>query len=176
MVGLTASNKHDLVYENLRKAIERGTVPFPQIEAIMRDSEENDGHHHFYFHPKTKKVARELSKMDEIGKLFFGKDWKDVEHEFEEMPSEYYWAGFRIDKRNNVEVGWTATLYGQEQAQRREREEVNDDETIIRLVREPEKVVLVAKWRKVGVLELKVPGIDPQVAHRRHARLSVAIT
>lgn len=160
-IKIGASSKEKLVFENIAQALERGLLPISRLQRLVRDSEENDGHHHFYFFPRNRKISKQMNNSESVAKSLLGSKWKSV-NRFENMPSEYDWAGFRLDKgANDKSIGWTATVYGQEEAERRFVED-KGDVTIIRKELEPVKVVLVARWREIGVLELRVPGIDPQ--------------
>lgn len=161
-IKITAEDKEELVYENLREGLARGTIPHARVKQLIRDSEENDGHHHFYYHPRTKQLAKQLSDSEHVCTTLLGRKEMEGSELFELMPTRFAWAGFRTDIGGaGRPIGWTATLYGQENVQRREVVQ-RADETIIRLVTTPAKVVLVARWRNIGVLELRVPGLDPQ--------------
>jgi len=74
-VRISAENKEFLVQRNLRDALEAKAINIEHTYDLLREAEENGNHHTFYFRPKTKKLAEQLT-IDYIGKALLGKAWR----------------------------------------------------------------------------------------------------
>lgn len=162
-IRVTAENKHEVVTRNLRLAVDGRIVPIERVWNLVRDSEENGSQHILCYQPRTQAISQKMQDGNAIATQLWGERWQSTEgfpKLREAPPSRPEWCDFRIS-----EVGWVAKMYtsavryeavGEEQEVGIDPE---DGATIYqrRFKRIVERAVLLARWRKHGLLEMRVP-------------------
>jgi hypothetical protein len=157
---LISGNKEERI-ANLRRAVDAGLVQRTAIHELIREAEENGRQHIFYYVPKSKKLATELSSPAVVAGGLWGNNWEAKMDfpQFAILPPNAMWADFRHVKVAGSDYSyWVAKLY--DTAVRRELvDTVRQSETRVVETYDivTDRVVMLVRWHSYGLLEVRLP-------------------
>ncbi len=156
-VRVTAENKDQLVQRNLREALDAHAVNIERVYDLLRDAEENGNHHTFYYRPRTKKLAEQIT-IDYLGKSLLGNAWPDKAG-FPKLtlkPNDYQITDLRSYPKKPRD--WALKIYGHERRERFTGKIQEIGEEIHKIyVREEYRYVVLVRWNSPDLLEIRVP-------------------
>jgi hypothetical protein len=157
-VRITAEKKDELVDRNLRQAVEAKAIEVEKVFDLIRSSEENGNQHIFYYKPKSKAIADVLT-FESIAKQLWGAKWKDTVDAFPAIrlkPNDYQYSDFR--QHLTKPKDWILKIYGHTVLTRATGKIEQRGNNIFwkEYVEEPLRIVLLARWNSIGLLEIRV--------------------
>ncbi len=157
-VRITAENKDELVDRNLRQAVESGAIEIEKVFDLIRSSEENGNQHIFYYKPKSRAIADALT-FESIAKQLWRANWKETVDNFPAIrlkPNDYQYSDFR--QHATKPKDWILKIYGHTVLTRFTGKIEHRGDNIFwkEYVEEPLRIVLLARWNSVGLLEVRV--------------------
>jgi len=157
-VKITAETKEQIVYKNLRDAIDARAIDIEKVFDLIRDSEENGSQHIFYYKRKRSTPLEALA-FDSVARQLFGKDWETQLENFpaiKQRPNSYQRSDFRkLPKRPS---DWVLKVYGHTLVTRftGKTEERQANHFWREYVTEDLRIVLMARWNAPDLLEIRV--------------------
>lgn len=157
-VRITAEDKDQLIYRNLRDAIDSRAIDIERVFDLIRDSEENGSQHIFYYKRKRTTPPEALA-FDSVGRQLFGKDWEATVENFPAIklrPNNYQRSDFR--KLPLKPSDWVLKIYGHTLVTRftGKTEERKANHFWREYVTEDLRIVLMARWNAADLLEIRV--------------------
>ncbi|HEX3683413.1 MAG TPA: hypothetical protein VHU83_12830 [Bryobacteraceae bacterium] len=159
-VRLSAANKEELIYKNLRTALEVRAVSLDRLIEMVREAEEN-GHQRIYYHKVAPRIAETMT-IEAVGPRLWGKNWKS-KHQFPlflSRSTDFTYADFRLLAPNKKPLDWVLKVYG-EYVYEKATGFVEKKPETGRILREFEvkskRLVLLARWNSPDLLEIRVP-------------------
>lgn len=171
-----SGRKDELVYEQLKGAIDRNQLKTEDVYAILCEAEENGSQHIFLYKPVKPQFINILSDVDSLKSAFMGQGPMENNPHVQKHPQGYSWADVR-----KTPTGWIAKLYHGFEQQVFVRDEEAGEGLVRKLYRKVSaRHIYLARWHN-GLLEVRVPRsseserstIDKLVAFSE--RLAVAI-
>lgn len=162
-VRVSAENKDLLVDRNVREALESNVVKIGEVFDLIRSSEENGNQHIFYYKPKSKRIADDLT-FDNVAERLWHGERKRILSEFPAIrlkPNDYRYSDFRVKPKRRDEKNpkdWVLKVYGHALITRSTGEvEKRGEYSFWReYVEEPLRIVLLARWNYPDLLELRI--------------------
>lgn len=158
---LVSGSKETVISSNLRVAIERKAIPKDAVYHLLCGAEENGRQHIFYYRPRTEDARVKYSNAEEVAEKLFGTgNWK-TERKFPQFhlePVGVEWSDFRIERKTEQAMTWTAKLYSGVYRQVFLREERQGEKVVAFLYEEQlSREVYVVRYHSTGLLEIRVP-------------------
>jgi hypothetical protein len=156
-VRITAETKDEVVDRNLRGAVEAKAIEIESIFDLIRSSEENGNQHIFYFKPKSKAIA-DVMIFESVAQQLWRANWKQTVEDFPAIrlkPNDYQYSDFRPHPTKPKD--WILKVYGHTTITRfTGKTEVREGSIWKEFVEEQLRIVLLARWNNLGLLEIRV--------------------
>lgn len=167
-VKITAEKKEQLVYRNLKVAVESRAIDIEKVFDLIRDAEENGSQHIFYYKAKSKAIADALA-FEKVAPRFFGSNWeKKLQDDFPQIkltPNHFKVSDFRQLKKKPKD--WILKIYGQIIVEKLTPEEEAEGTTSLwrKFVFQSLRIVLMARWNSgPDLMEIRV---QRDTSHKR---------
>jgi hypothetical protein len=174
-IRVTARNKQELVYTNLRQALSKGHVAKETIEELIREATETGGQRIFLYRARRhlKSVSLGLS-LHEVGVTLMGNDWTQTRGpQFHDLPPspQISWlrayepaSGGRSNPlgfNHKLAGGWILSIDATVRIDERIGGGVDGNITTHTYAPKLEAAVVILRyWEKLGLLELRVPNFE----------------
>ncbi len=153
-IRVSAPTKADLVDANLQDAVTKGLIPVADVIELVRVGEENGNQHIFFWGVTDKEDLEYYRNAPLIAEKLLGQPLDVFQPRFQHIQGQEFWADFR----ELSEGGWTASFYTYGEKRRTEDATPEDsDKQILEVSTEQVEAVLVVKWNRFDLLEIRVP-------------------
>lgn len=162
-VRIGAENKSEVVYRNLREAVDKRAIEIEAVFDLIRDSEESGNQHIFYYKPKSRAIADALA-FENIAPRLFGSGWeKKLEENFPAIKlrtNDFKTSDFRRLQKKPKD--WIFKIYGDTTVEKSTgKEKPEGTNQLWRLYEfEQLRIVLLARWNSPDLLEIRVQRND----------------
>jgi hypothetical protein len=162
-VRISAESKHALVDRNVRDALEANVIKLEDVFDLIRSSEENGNQHIFYYKPKSKRIANDLT-YENVAERLWHSQREAVVSGFPAIQlkaNDYRYSDFRVKPKRRDEKNpkdWVLKVYGHTLITRPTGKVEEREGNILwrEYVKEELRIVLLARWNSPDLLELRV--------------------
>jgi hypothetical protein len=155
-VKLSAENKEDLVYKNLKQALDSYSLDVERVYEALREAEENGPQHIFYLRCPSRDVANQLTP-EYAHETLLGKNAPKEPILAHKIGTQIISEVRPVGKAKPFD--WVMKMYGHEVREVATGEVIRESAARILHVYTPEeyRYVLMARWNAPDLLEIRVP-------------------